>query len=63
MKQPEFKKEPGVPKFDHMVQLSTQHEDGGHKHHSNMYKAHGAGHMLEHEKVQKLCGGGMARKK
>jgi len=63
MKQPEFKKEPGPATHTHMVDFVKQYSAGGHGHHMDMCKQHGAGHMTEKDKVQKLCGGGMARKK
>jgi hypothetical protein len=52
-----------IPPHKHMVDHVKQFEDGGHKHHMNFYKPHSAGHMMEHDKVQKLCGGGMTGKK
>ena len=45
----------------HIVDDVKKHAAGGHSHHSEHYKKHAAGHVLEHEKVKKLCGGGKAK--
>ena len=37
--------------------------DHSHKHHSEHYGKHAAGHMMEHDKVAKMCGGGYAKGK
>ena len=53
-----------TPNHQHMVHHIEKHHGGdGHKHHHNFYGKHAAGHMKEHEKVEKLCGGGMSGKK
>jgi hypothetical protein len=39
-----------------------KHAAGGHEHHSAHFGKHAAGHMLEQDKVVKLCGGGMYKK-
>ena len=33
---------------------------GGHVHHSEHYKTHSAGHMMERDRVKAMCGGGKA---
>jgi len=63
MKQPNFQKEPASPKFSHIVDLCSQHEEGGHKHHSKMYKDHATGCKPNHEHVKAMCGGGMTGKR
>jgi|APCry1669189034_1035192.scaffolds.fasta_scaffold01063_11 hypothetical protein len=51
------------PNMKHHDDFISQHETGGHKHHSNMYKAHAAGHKPHAEHVKAMCGGGMAKGK
>jgi len=56
-------KEP-TPHHPHHVHYVEKHHGGdGHKHHHHIYGEHKAGHMKEHEKVEAMCGGGMAKRK
>lgn len=50
---------PDVVRHDDFI---SQHEDAGHKHHKHTFKAHGAGHEFEMDKVAKMCGGGKVKK-
>ena len=53
-----------TPSHTHNVHMVEKlHGGDGHKHHHHFYGQHAAGHMKEHEKVEKLCGGGMSGKK
>jgi len=52
-----------IPPHKHMVDHVKQYAAGGHTHHMDLCKQHAAGHMMEKDKVQKLCGGGMSGKK
>jgi hypothetical protein len=63
-----MKKDHPPIEFDSPVAHKMHHEhvkqhSGGFAHHNEMFKKHGAGHMYEQDKVQKMCGGGMAGKK
>jgi hypothetical protein len=44
-----------------MKDIIKEHSAGGHMHHSEHYKDHSAGHMLEQDKVAKMCKGGMSK--
>mgnify|MGYP003344255722 CR=1 FL=1 len=56
----------GKAPHDHshkMMHEMVKEHGAGHKHHSEHYKEHSAGHMMEHDKVAKMCGGGMKDRK
>lgn len=38
-----------------------EHMEGGHKHHSELYKEHAAGHKLHDDHVKAMCGGGYSK--
>jgi hypothetical protein len=44
-------------------ELKSMHAEGSHKHHSEDYAKHAAGHKLHHEHVKAMCGGGYAKGK
>ena len=46
----------------HPDHIEKMYGGDGHKHHHHFDGQHAAGHMKEHEKVQKLCGGGYTGK-
>ena len=55
----------GKAPHDHshkMMKDIVKEHGAGHVHHSEHYKEHAAGHMMEHDKVAKMCGGGMSKK-
>jgi hypothetical protein len=56
----------GKAPHDHSHKMMKDHlkmyAAGGCTHHSEHYGKHAAGHMMEHEKVAKMCGGGMYKK-
>jgi hypothetical protein len=43
-------------------QFISNHETDSHKHHKHQFKAHSAGHSHHMDNVEKMCGGGKARK-
>lgn len=53
-----------TPAHTHNVHMVEKVYGGdGHQHHHHHYGKHAAGHKKEHEKVEALCGGGMAKRK
>jgi hypothetical protein len=63
MDHPPLMKEDTPKHIHHVHMVEKMHGGDGHKHHHHMYGQHAAGHMKEHEKVEKLCGGGMSKAK
>jgi len=48
------------PDMVHHDDFISKYEDGGHKHHSSMYKAHAAGHTPHADHIKAMCKGGKA---
>ena len=63
MDHPPLMKEETPKHMHHVHHVEKHHKAGGHVHHHHHYGQHAAGHMKEHEKVEKLCGGGMGKYK
>ena len=43
--------------------MKSEHAVPPHKHHSEHYAAHAAGHKVHHDHVKAMCGGGYMGKK
>jgi hypothetical protein len=56
--------ETGIEPIKHvtMAKALTEHASG-HKPHAEVFGEHAAGHVRHDDHVEKLCGGGMAKKR
>jgi hypothetical protein len=53
----------GAVQHETLADSMKMHATGGHKPHAEYFKQHAAGHMVHDDHVEKMCGGGMAKKR